>query len=99
MRVEHEYDRGDALAYLAALDVHAGTVTGRCAPTTGIKPFAALVEQVMTAEPYASARRVFWVVDNGSSHRGQASCDRMLTAEQLAGAVVDGRTRLPPELA
>ena len=27
----------------------------------------------MTNEPYASARRVFWVVDNGSSHRGQPS--------------------------
>jgi len=24
----------------------------------------------MTTEPYASARRVFWVVDNGSSHDG-----------------------------
>jgi len=24
----------------------------------------------MAQEPYASARRVFWVVDNGSSHRG-----------------------------
>jgi hypothetical protein len=32
---------------------------------------------VMTTEPYASARRVFWVVDNGSSHAGQASIDRM----------------------
>jgi hypothetical protein len=31
----------------------------------------------MTAEPYASARRVFWVVDNGSSHRGQRAVDRM----------------------
>jgi len=29
-----------------------------------------LVEQVMSIEPYASADRVFWVVDNGSSHRG-----------------------------
>jgi hypothetical protein len=27
----------------------------------------------MTSEPYASAKRVFWVVDNGSSHAGQAS--------------------------
>jgi hypothetical protein len=42
-------------------------------PSTGIKPFGRLVEQVMTTEPYASARRVFWIVDNGSSHRGQAS--------------------------
>jgi hypothetical protein len=32
---------------------------------------------VMASEPYASAARVFWVVDNGSSHRGQASIDRL----------------------
>ena len=31
----------------------------------------------MTTEPYATARRVFWVLDNGSSHRGQASIDRL----------------------
>jgi hypothetical protein len=46
---------------------------GRVEPTTGITPFAALVEQVMTTEPYASARRVFSVVDNGSSHAGTTS--------------------------
>jgi len=77
MRVEHEYERGGALAYLAALDVRCGKVLGRCEPTTGIAPFGRLVEQVMTSEPYASARRVFWIADNGSSHRGQASIDRM----------------------
>jgi len=32
---------------------------------------------VMTKEPYASARRVFWIVDNGSSHRGLASVQRL----------------------
>ncbi len=77
MRVEHDYQRGGALAYLAAWDVHRGQVTGRCEDTTGIAPFSRLVEQVMTAEPYASARRVFWIVDNGSSHRGAASVTRM----------------------
>ena len=77
MRVEHEYDRGGALAYLAAYDVHQARLFGRSEPTTGIEPFGRLVEQVMTVEPYASARRVFWVVDNGSSHRGQASIDRL----------------------
>jgi transposase len=77
MRVEHEYDRGGAVAYLAAYDVHRAKVFGRCEPTTGIEPFGHLVEQVMTAEPYASAERVFWVVDNGSSHRGQASVERL----------------------
>ena len=87
MRVEHEYDRGGALAYLAALDVGTGRVLGRCAPTTGIAPFAALVGQVMTTEPYASARRVFWIVDNGSSHRGQAAVDRMRRAWPTAQLV------------
>lgn len=28
-------------------------------------------------EPYASARNVFWVVDNGSSHAGKASIKRL----------------------
>jgi hypothetical protein len=77
VRVEHEYDRGGALAYVAARDVHRAKVMGRCEPTTGIAPFGRLVEQVMTTEPYASARRVFWVVDNGSSHRGQRAADRL----------------------
>jgi transposase len=77
MRVEHEYKRGGALAYLAAWDVRRGQVTGRCEATTGIAPFARLVDQVMTTEPYASAGRVFWIVDNGSSHRGTASIKRI----------------------
>ncbi len=77
MRVEHEYDRGGALAYLTAYDVDRAQVMGRCEPTTGIAPFRRLVHQVMTTEPYASAKRVFWIVDNGSSHRGQAAIDRL----------------------
>jgi transposase-like protein len=80
MRIEHDYRRGGALAYLAAWDVHRGQVTGRCEPTTGIAPFSRLAEQVMTSEPYASADRVFWIVDNGSSHRGPASVTRMAKA-------------------
>ena len=31
----------------------------------------------MKKEPYRSANRVFWVTDNGTSHRGQASIDRL----------------------
>jgi transposase len=79
-RVEFEYRRGGTLAYFAAYDVHQARVIGQIAPKTGIEPFTDLVAQVMTSEPYASARRVFWVVDNGSSHAGQASIDRMNTA-------------------
>ena len=77
MRVESEYTRGGTLAYFAAYDVHQAKVIGRCEPTTGIAPFSRLVEQVMTSEPYASADRVFWVVDNGASHRNWAAAARM----------------------
>ena len=80
MRVQHDYQRRGALAYLAAWDVHRGQVIGRCEPTTGITPFTRLAGQVMTTEPYASADRVFWIVDNGSSHRGAASIKRMTKA-------------------
>lgn len=76
-RTEFEYTRGGALQYLAAWDVHRAKVFGRCEPATGIEPFGRLVTQVMTTEPYRSARRVFWVVDNGSSHRGQAAARRL----------------------
>ena len=48
MKVEHEYERAGAWAYLAALDVHQAQLFGRCEPTTGIAPFDRLVEQVMT---------------------------------------------------
>ena len=86
MRVSHDYHRRGAIAYLSAYDVHQATVFGRCEDTTGIAPFTALVEQVMTQEPYASADRVFWVVDNGSSHRGQAAIDRL--AKQFPNAIM-----------
>ncbi len=77
MRVEHEYERLGAWAYLAAWDVRRARVHGRCERETGIAPFERLVNQVMRKEPYRSARRVFWVVDNGSSHRGQRCVTRM----------------------
>jgi hypothetical protein len=80
MRVEHEYERGGACAYLAALDVHRAKLFGRCEPTTGIDPFHRLLTQVMAHPPYCNARRVFWIVDNGSSHRGEASVQRIQAA-------------------
>jgi hypothetical protein len=80
MRVEHEYARGGAWAYLAALDVHRAKLFGRCDVTTGIAPFDRLVTQVMTQSPYREARRVFWILDNGSSHRGAACVQRLQTA-------------------
>lgn len=84
MRVEHEYERGGALQYLAAWDVRRGRVQGRCEAKTGIDSFGRLVDQVMRIEPYRSASRVFWVVDNGSSHRGQAAVRRLRKAYRKA---------------
>src|SRR3990172_2747300 len=79
-RLEHEYARAGAWAYLAALDVHRAKVFGRCEQSTGIDPFGRLVAQVMTQPPYRDARRVFWIMDNGSSHRGQPCVQRLTRA-------------------
>jgi DDE superfamily endonuclease len=84
MRVETEYGRGGALQYLAAWDVRLGRVMGRCEAHTGIESFGRLVEQLMRTEPYRSASRVFWVVDNGSSHRGKAAVQRLRKAYRKA---------------
>jgi hypothetical protein len=86
-RVAAKYKRGGALQYLAAWDVQEGRVLGRCEARTGIEPFGRLVRQVMEHPDYGTPfgrcdvqRRVFWVADNGSSHRGEASVRRMSTA-------------------
>ena len=77
MKVEHEYARLGAWAYMAAWDVHRAKLFGRCEAKTGIVPFDRLVEQVMSRDPYRQARTVFWIVDNGSSHRGPRAVERL----------------------
>ena len=64
MRVEHEYVRHGALALLAALDVHTGTVFAATPATTGIVPFMDLIGQVMSL-PDVQGRAP------GVRHRGQ----------------------------
>lgn len=76
-RIENEYQRQGALQYLAAWDVRRGMVLGRCEAKTGIQPFGRLVDQILDGEPYRDAERLFVIVDNGSSHRGQSSIERM----------------------
>jgi hypothetical protein len=76
-RVEFEYERRGALAYMAAWDVRRAKVFGLCESKTGIDAYKRLVDWVMQQEPYCSAQRVFWITDNGSSHRGQTSVERM----------------------
>ncbi len=77
MKVEHEYTRGGALVYLAAWDVHRAKIFGRCEDKNGIKPFNRLVDQVMSKQPYKTADRVFWIIDNCSSHRGKPFVERL----------------------
>ena len=76
-KVEFEYERQGALAYLAAWDVRRAKVFGLCETTTGIDAHHRLVDLVMQQEPYRSAKRVFWITDNGSSHRGETSIQRL----------------------
>lgn len=76
-KVEHEYERMGALCYLASWDVRRAKLFGACEPRSGIEPFERHLSQVIGEEPYRSARRVFGVVDNGSSHRGQAAVKRL----------------------
>jgi len=77
MRIEHEYERKGAWAYLAAWDIRRAKIFGRCEEKNGIAPFDKLVSQVMSQEPYISARRVFWIIDNCSCHRGERSVKRL----------------------
>jgi len=76
-RVEHEYVREGAWTYLAAWDVHRAKVFGHCEKKNGIAPVHRLIKDVMSREPYKSARRVFWIMDNCSAHRGQKAVDRL----------------------
>jgi len=76
-RIEHEYTRLGAWAYLAALDVHRARLFGRCEAKSGIVAFDKLAADVMRRSPYRHARRVFWIVDNGSAHRGPKAAERL----------------------
>jgi hypothetical protein len=74
MRVEHEYERGCAavpggLGCPSRRGLRAMRVNDRQAVV------GRLVDDVMDQEPYHSARRVFWIVGNGSSHRGQRAAE------------------------
>jgi len=77
MRVNHEYERGGALAYLAAYDVHQARVFGRCEPTTGIVPF--MVQNVVIGVAILRDRQQLFP-------RWVAWLERWPTAEALAAA-------------
>lgn len=63
----------------AAWDIHRAKVFGRCEIKNGTAPVERLLSEVMTQEPYKSARRVFWIMDNCSAHRDQKAAERFRT--------------------
>lgn len=77
MRIEHEYFRHGAWCYLAAWDVHHAKLFARCEKKSSIAPTERLLAEVMSQEPYKSAKRVFWIMDNCSAHRGQKAVQRI----------------------
>lgn len=79
MRVETDYQRHGTCAYIAAWDVHRAALFGRVSTKISMLAFDAVVAEVMEQEPYRSAQRVFWVVDNGTIHRGRRAIDRLRT--------------------
>ena len=77
VRVEAEYRRHGTCAYLATWDVHRAALFGTVVERISIAAFDALVAHVMAQPPYRSARRVFWIVDNGTIHRGRRAIARL----------------------
>jgi hypothetical protein len=77
IRVEHEYRRHGTCAYQAALDVHHARLFGHVVGRSTANEFDRLIAEIMQQPPYATARRVFLIVDNGAIHRGRASIGRL----------------------
>lgn len=84
---EFEYERLGTLTYQAALDVNRGIVVGQVVSSNCIATFNELVELVMTQPPYNTARRVFWIVDNGGSHHPSTFPDRLMGMHEHAIAI------------
>ena len=86
-QVEFEYERLGTLAYQAALDVFSGQVIGQIVDKNCILTFNQLVDLVMNQAPYHSARRVFWITDNGPSHHPATFSARLSGLHEHAIAV------------
>ena len=86
-QVEFEYERLGTLTYQAALDVHQAHLIGQIVESNCILTFNQLVDTVMNQPPYNSARRVFWIVDNGSSHHPNTFPARLMGQHEHAIAV------------
>jgi hypothetical protein len=86
-QVEFEYERLGTLTYQAALDVRRGIVIGQIESSNCIATFNQLTDRVMSQAPYKTARRVFWIVDNGGSHHPATFPTRLSNRHEHAIAV------------
>jgi hypothetical protein len=86
-QVEFEYERLGTLTYQAVLDVRRGLVIGQIESSNCIETFNQLVDWVMTQPPYDTARRVFWIVDNGGSHHPSTFPARLASRHERAIAI------------
>src|SRR4029453_5288230 len=102
MRVEHEYERGGGLAYLAAWDGHQAPLFGRREPSTGVEPFrraggGGVGLSGGRGRPSGPPFRPLRAVDRDRTLRqaGGAGDDRRAVRLGQAG-VLGGRQRLQP---
>ena len=65
---EFEYRRHGTATLLALLNIFSGQVFHQTVAKSGVDPFMALVRLVVEQEPYRSAERLFFVIDNGGAH-------------------------------
>ncbi len=65
--VEHEYEREGALNLLACWDVHRAQVWGHCYARKRRAEVELFVNELFAREPYASAKVIHFILDNGTS--------------------------------
>ncbi len=65
---EFEYRRHGTATLLALLNIETGHIFHETVAKGGIIPFKALIDKLLEQEQYRKANRLFFVVDNGSSH-------------------------------
>ena len=75
--VEFEYRRHGTATLLALLEITFGQILHQTVAKSAILPFKALIEELPKQDTYRNARRLFFVIDNGSSHSRQRFQERL----------------------
>lgn len=86
-RREFEWQRHGSACYLALLNVRTGRAYGSVQPSSGIQPFEELLARCLRLPEHRDAKRIFLIVDNGSSHRPETSPARLQALDSRLIAV------------